>query len=106
MQVEASTSPPLPEVAPRAPRARLRDLMARERWLQVARAIASRGSLELAGGEPGNEIQSPTAVVMLEGLLSTAVLNTLVVSARCWSYGVEKMRTVPAALQPNLAVSR
>lgn len=39
MQIQASTSPRLPEVAPKVPRIRLRDLMTRERWTEVARII-------------------------------------------------------------------
>jgi len=35
--------------------------------------------LALAGGEPGSEIQSPMAVVILTGLLSSTLLNMLVV---------------------------
>jgi len=37
--------------------------------------------LALAGGEPGSEIQAPMAVVILWGLLSSTVLNMLVVPA-------------------------
>jgi CzcA family heavy metal efflux pump len=45
--------------------------------------------LALAGGEPGNEIQSPMAVVVLGGLLSAVLLNMLVVPALYLRYGVE-----------------
>lgn len=35
--------------------------------------------IALRGGEPGNEIQSPLAIVILGGLLSSTILNVLVV---------------------------
>lgn len=37
--------------------------------------------LALRGGEPGNEIQSPMAIVILGGLLSSTILNIFVVPA-------------------------
>jgi Cu/Ag efflux pump CusA len=37
--------------------------------------------LALAGGEPGSEIQTPMAIVILWGLLSSTALNMLVVPA-------------------------
>lgn len=37
--------------------------------------------LALAGGEPGNEIQSPMAIVILGGLLSSTFLNLMVIPA-------------------------
>jgi len=37
--------------------------------------------LALAGDKPGNEIQSPMAVVILGGLLSSILLNIFVVPA-------------------------
>ncbi len=39
--------------------------------------------LALAAGEPGSEIQAPMAVVILWGLLSSTLLNMLVVPAVC-----------------------
>jgi Cu/Ag efflux pump CusA len=56
--------------------------------------------LALAGGEPGNEIQSPMAVVVLGGLLTAVVLNMLVVPALFLRYGVERPgRAAPVAQQ-------
>jgi Cu/Ag efflux pump CusA len=45
--------------------------------------------LALAGGEPGNEIQSPMAVVVLGGLVSAVLLNMLVVPALFQRYGAD-----------------
>lgn len=45
--------------------------------------------LALAGGEPGNEIQSPMAVVVLGGLVSAVLLNMVVVPALYLRYGAE-----------------
>lgn len=44
--------------------------------------------LALAGGEPGNEIQSPMAIVVLGGLLSAVALNMVAVPALFLRYGV------------------
>ena len=44
--------------------------------------------LALAGGEPGNEIQSPMAVVVLGGLLTAVMLNMVVVPALYLRYGI------------------
>jgi CzcA family heavy metal efflux pump len=46
--------------------------------------------LALAGGEPGSEIQSPMAVVILWGLLSSTALNMLVVPAMFLGFGVRR----------------
>ena len=43
--------------------------------------------LALGGGEPGNELQTPMAVVILGGLLSATALNMLVLPALYWLYG-------------------
>lgn len=48
--------------------------------------------LAVAGGEPGNEIQSPMAVVVLGGLLSAVALNMLVVPALFLRYGLDSSR--------------
>lgn len=44
--------------------------------------------LALAGGEPGNEIQSPLAVVVLGGLLTSLALNMVVVPVLYARYGI------------------
>jgi len=51
--------------------------------------------LALAGGEPGSEIQAPMAVVILWGLLSSTVLNMLVVPAMFLHLG-SPIKRVPA----------
>jgi len=51
--------------------------------------------LAIAGGEPGNEIQSPMAIVVLGGLLTAVVLNMLVVPALYLRYGVDHGRSRP-----------
>ncbi|MBA4159435.1 MAG: efflux RND transporter permease subunit [Gemmatimonadetes bacterium] len=43
--------------------------------------------LAIAGGKPGNEIQSPMAIVVLGGLLTAVVLNMVVVPALFLRYG-------------------
>ncbi len=46
--------------------------------------------LALSGGEPGNEIQSPMAVVVLGGLLTSLALNMVVVPVLYLHYGGNK----------------
>jgi len=41
----------------------------------------------LSGGGPGSEIQTPMAIVILFGLLSSTVLNMIVVPALCLRFG-------------------
>lgn len=43
--------------------------------------------LAFGGGEPGNELQTPMAIVILGGLLSATVLNMIVLPALYWLYG-------------------
>jgi Cu/Ag efflux pump CusA len=43
--------------------------------------------LALAGGQPGSELQTPMAIVMLWGLLSSTALNMLVVPALYLRFG-------------------
>jgi Cu/Ag efflux pump CusA len=43
--------------------------------------------LALSAGEPGSEIQAPMAIVILAGLLSSTVLNMLVLPALYLRYG-------------------
>jgi Cu(I)/Ag(I) efflux system membrane protein CusA/SilA len=45
--------------------------------------------LALGGGEPGNELQTPMAIVILGGLLSATALNMIVLPALCWLLGKE-----------------
>ena len=50
--------------------------------------------LAFGGGEPGNELQTPMAIVILGGLISATGLNMIVLPALYWLYGA---RVVPAA---------
>ena len=51
--------------------------------------------LALSGGEPGNEIQSPMAVVVLGGILTSLALNMVVVPVLFLRYGGAEEQVVP-----------
>ncbi len=52
--------------------------------------------LALGGGEPGNELQTPMAIVILGGLLSATALNMLVLPALYWVFGDRAVATEDA----------
>ena len=43
--------------------------------------------LAVGGGQPGNELQTPMAIVILGGLISATALNMVVLPALYWLYG-------------------
>jgi copper/silver efflux system protein len=43
--------------------------------------------LAVGGGEPGNELQTPMAIVILGGLISATALNMIVLPALYWLFG-------------------
>ena len=43
--------------------------------------------LAISGGKPGNELQTPMAIVILGGLLSATALNMVVLPALYWMFG-------------------
>jgi len=45
--------------------------------------------LAIGGGEPGNELQTPMAIVILGGLISATALNMVVLPALYWLFGEE-----------------
>jgi CzcA family heavy metal efflux pump len=53
--------------------------------------------LALGAGEPGSELQSPMAIVILGGLLSATALNMLVLPALYWKLGSPDVRRPESA---------
>jgi len=53
--------------------------------------------LALGGGEPGNELQTPMAIVILGGLLSATALNMVVLPALYWMFGEREVAVHGAA---------
>jgi Cu(I)/Ag(I) efflux system membrane protein CusA/SilA len=60
--------------------------------------------LALGGGEPGNELQTPMAIVILGGLLSATALNMAVVPALYWLYGDRVVAEAPHAVTSGEAI--
>ncbi len=56
--------------------------------------------LALGGGEPGKELQTPMAIVILGGLLSSTALNMVILPALYWLYG-ERVAAADAAWERN-----
>jgi Cu/Ag efflux pump CusA len=58
--------------------------------------------LALGGAEPGNELQTPMAIVILAGLLSATALNMVVLPALYWLFGEQTVPHEEAANEPVL----
>jgi Cu/Ag efflux pump CusA len=50
--------------------------------------------LAIGGGKPGNELQTPMAIVILGGLLSATALNMVVLPALYWKVGSPRQATM------------
>jgi CzcA family heavy metal efflux pump len=61
--------------------------------------------LVAGGGEPGNELQTPMAIVILGGLLSATALNMVVLPALYWMFGDRQPAPAPTADSELVAVS-
>ena len=65
--------------------------------VHLGRPLSAHGlalvPLALSGGEPGSEIQTPMAIVILFGLLSSTVLNMIVVPALYLRFGLSRRPT-------------
>ena len=67
---------------------------AEERLIPILMTALAAGlalvPLALSAGQPGSEIQAPMAIVILCGLISSTVLNMLVVPALYLRFGAER----------------
>ncbi|MDQ3959477.1 MAG: efflux RND transporter permease subunit, partial [Pseudomonadota bacterium] len=74
---------------------------ARERLIPILMTALAAGlaliPLALSGGEPGSEIQTPMAIVILFGLLSSTALNMIVVPVFYLRFGSVLQRARPVA---------
>src|SRR5205823_3683632 len=69
-----------------------------ERFLPIIMTalVTALGVLPLAigSGEPGREIEGPMAIVILGGLVTSTVLNLVVLPALAWKWGRFEVATV------------
>ena len=61
--------------------------------------------LAVGGGEPGNELQSPMAIVIVGGLLSSTALNMLVLPALYWLFASRGRAAASATVVPDLTLA-
>jgi Cu/Ag efflux pump CusA len=57
--------------------------------------------LVIGGGEPGNELQTPMAIVILGGLLSATALNMVVLPALYWLFGEKTVAVTSTELDTS-----
>ncbi len=62
--------------------------------------VTALGLAPLAAGlhNPGQEIEAPMAITVLGGLLSSTILNLLVLPVLAWRYSGPRPQTAPAAI--------